>query len=392
VDALTDSSSSDLNQLGEAAVAALRRQDFRAARPLFERLAASMPSDLGVWYNLAVVRRGVGDATGQLEALDKVLASEPRHLPALLMKADHFAAAGDRRAAHTFYGAAVASAPDEGRLPPHLRAEVNRAREQCALYAQAYQQHLREVLARAGFDPNTSSRRFAQSVDLLFGRKQVYLQSPTAFYFPELPQRQFYERQEFPWLAELEAKTDVIRRELLAVIDEEGAFRPYLRKEVNRPQGVLGELTDNPAWSALFLIEDGSVAAASERFPATMKALGEVPLTDAPGRTPSVLFSMLRPGVRIAPHFGHTNARLICHLPLIVPEGCGLRVGNETRPWIEGETLIFDDSMEHEAWNGGGRPRVVLLFEIWRPELSAEERRLVAATLAAVSQYEVARS
>jgi len=92
--------------------------------------------------------------------------------------------------------------------------------------------------------------------------------------------------------------------------------------------------------------------------------------------------------VRIAPHFGHTNARLICHLPLIVPEGCGLRVGNETRPWIEGQTLIFDDSMEHEAWNGSGRPRVVLLFEIWRPELSAEERRLVAATLAAVSQYE----
>jgi aspartyl/asparaginyl beta-hydroxylase (cupin superfamily) len=96
---------------------------------------------------------------------------------------------------------------------------------------------------------------------------------------------------------------------------------------------------------------------------------------------------MLRPGARIPAHTGLLNTRLICHLPLIVPEGCGLRVGNETRPWVEGETLIFDDSIEHEAWNGSDRLRVVLLFDIWRPELSPDERDLVAAMLAAVDSY-----
>ena len=63
------------------------------------------------------------------------------------------------------------------------------------------------------------------------------------------------------------------------------------------------------------------------------------------------------------------------------------RVGAETRHWAEGRALIFDDSMEHEAWNGSARPRVVLLFDIWRPEFTDEERSLVAATLAAVGSY-----
>jgi aspartyl/asparaginyl beta-hydroxylase (cupin superfamily) len=118
-----------------------------------------------------------------------------------------------------------------------------------------------------------------------------------------------------------------------------------------------------------------------------MAALRDVPLTDAPGRTPSVLFSLLKPGTRIQPHNGQINARLICHLPLIVPPGCALRVGNETRPWVMGETLIFDDSIEHEAWNDSRETRVVLLFEVWRPELTAAERSSVAALLAAVGTY-----
>jgi aspartate beta-hydroxylase len=100
-----------------------------------------------------------------------------------------------------------------------------------------------------------------------------------------------------------------------------------------------------------------------------------------------VLFSLLRPGARIPPHHGFTNARLICHLPLIVPPQCALRVGNETRSWTEGEVVLFDDSIEHEAWNSSNEPRIVMIFDVWRPELSAEERDLVAAVLAAVDSF-----
>jgi beta-hydroxylase len=77
-------------------------------------------------------------------------------------------------------------------------------------------------------------------------------------------------------------------------------------------------------------------------------------------------FSRLAPGTRIAPHIGYTNAVLRLHLGLLGGEGCGLRVGGEQRTWREGECLLFDDTVEHEAWNGGGRDRVVLLVDFTR--------------------------
>ncbi len=77
------------------------------------------------------------------------------------------------------------------------------------------------------------------------------------------------------------------------------------------------------------------------------------------------------------------NTRLVCHLPLIVPPGCTFRVGNETREWREGKLVIFDDTIEHEAWNDSKEDRVVLIFDIWRPELSTRERDELTALLSA---------
>ena len=94
-----------------------------------------------------------------------------------------------------------------------------------------------------------------------------------------------------------------------------------------------------------------------------------------PGWGPSAVFSMLKAGAHIGAHTGMYNTRLICHLPLIVPPGCRFRVGNEVREWEEGKLLIFDDTIEHEAWNDGPEDRVVLVFDIWRPELTAQEKR-----------------
>jgi aspartyl/asparaginyl beta-hydroxylase (cupin superfamily) len=390
---VTATQSSDLDQLGRTAAQALRQRNPAAARPLFERVASARPSDAGAWFGLALACRGVGDDPGSVRALDRVLGLDAGHLPALLMKADHYDRTGEGRAAEAFYRAALARAPALESLSPELRSELGRAEQQCARYARAYESHLTGALEKAGFDPAASSRRVSQALDLLLGKKQIFLQSPTAFYFPELPQRQFYERSEFPWLAELEAKTDAIRDELLAVVSDESAFTPYVKSTDRRPPQEYGKLLDNLDWSAFYLIQDGAlVAEAAARCPQTMEALSAVPLAEAPGRTPSVLFSLLRPGARIPPHTGQINARLICHLPLIVPEGCGFRVGNEVRPWVEGEALIFDDTIEHEAWNTSGVLRVVLLFDIWRPELDVDERRFVAAMLAAVNAYDAASS
>jgi aspartyl/asparaginyl beta-hydroxylase (cupin superfamily) len=106
-----------------------------------------------------------------------------------------------------------------------------------------------------------------------------------------------------------------------------------------------------------------------------------------PGSTPSALFSILDAKTRIPPHTGVSNTRLIVHLPLIIPSGCGFRVGAEQREWIPGKAFVFDDTMEHEAWNDSDVPRAVLIFDIWSPFVSEVEREFVRSVTAAVGEY-----
>jgi aspartyl/asparaginyl beta-hydroxylase (cupin superfamily) len=105
------------------------------------------------------------------------------------------------------------------------------------------------------------------------------------------------------------------------------------------------------------------------------------------GRGPTAFFSILDAGTRIPAHTGVTNTRLTVHLPLIVPPGCGFRVGSETREWVPGKAWVFDDTIEHEAWNLSDVPRGVLIFDIWNPFLTAAERDLVRAVTETVRTY-----
>jgi len=133
-------------------------------------------------------------------------------------------------------------------------------------------------------------------------------------------------------------------------------------------------------------LRQGRAGATRERFEqvtATGRANAQVWLllatacrmADDNAGTEAAVDQLLRAGARINPHTGTTNTRLVCHLPLIVPPGCRFRVGNEVREWEEGKLLIFDDSIEHEAWNDGREDRTILIFDIWRPELSDQEKR-----------------
>ena len=133
--------------------------------------------------------------------------------------------------------------------------------------------------------------------------------------------------------------------------------------------------------------EKGRPSALASRFPLTMAAIEAVDLPHISVRAPNILFSKLSAGARIPPHHGMINTRLVCHLPLIVPPGCGFRVGGEMRQWEVGQLLIFDDTIEHEAWNDGDSDRVILIFDAWRPELDAEERRAITALFEAVDSY-----
>jgi aspartyl/asparaginyl beta-hydroxylase (cupin superfamily) len=364
---------------------ALRRGDAAGAREVFRRVTAAAPNEPAAWLGLAMASRTLKDADTMLAALDRVIALDPTAWQAFLMKADHFAALGEARSASSFYAAAMKRAPQaNAQMPKALQDELARARAMNERYQHEYEDHIRARVAAAG----AASPRFRQSIDMMLGKKQVYVQQPLFYYFPELPQIQFYEREAFPWLGALEAATADVRGELIEVLKDEGAFAPYLERDPSRPQVDPHGMIGNPSWSAFYLIRNGSVVAENAaRCPKTLALVDQFPLARAPGRTPSVLFSLLKPGAHIPPHHGFVNTRLICHLGLVVPPNNVFRVGNDVREWEEGKAWVFDDTMEHEAWNRSDRTRVILLFDVWRPELTEEERRAVSAMFEAIDAY-----
>jgi hypothetical protein len=324
-------------------------------------------------------------------AVDRLLAQNPGDIEALIRKGDLRAAGGDDRAAVAFYKRALGLAGTLGPLPMSLKPGIERAQAGIVRAQGRFEQHLEDSLTAAGFPAGHRPPRFQESIDLLTGRREAHLdlQQPTSYYFPGLPQRRYYERSEFPWVAEVEAAAGAMREELLAYLEQgEDGFSPYIVSSPDRPRTDFHGLTDNPAWSTLYLWEKGApVDEAVRRFPRTFAAVKDLDMPHIGARAPSILFSRLQAGARIPPHTGVMNARLICHLPLIVPPGCGFRVGGETRPWREGELLVFDDSVEHEAWNSGERDRIILIFDIWRPEVGPEERRAITAMFAAIDGY-----
>ncbi|MFN3287871.1 MAG: aspartyl/asparaginyl beta-hydroxylase domain-containing protein [Sphingomonadaceae bacterium] len=308
------------------------------------------------------------------------LAANPADVPALLARADALLVLGREREAARHYGGAVRVAGPPARWPAALAPQLHRAAAMATQLARRFGEALTRRLAQAG--ALAASPRFAEAIDLLLGRAQVMESRPSQFLFPGLAAIPFHDRALFPWMAALEAAAPAIRAELLPQADDP-AFAPYVEADAVKP-GAGGTLVGDAAWSALYLVRDGHPTPHAARFPATMAALAELPLCDVPGRTPNVLFSRLAPGARIPPHHGFVNTRLIVHLGLVVPEGCWLRVGNHRRPWREGEAWAFDDTIEHEAANDSGETRIILLFDIWRPELSEAERGALRAMFAAI--------
>lgn len=360
--------------------AAVQRRDGAMA----QRLLAELPEKEIPWLLLAQACNLMGDVSAEETALQRQLDIEPRSLPALILSGELKARSGDDRAANSFFQAALNQAANTPNVPSTFHPMLNRARNFIEQLQIKFEQHLIDGLKQAGL---TRDGRVGTAVDLLLGRKQLYLQQPSSFYFPGLPQRQFYERNEFPWLAEIEQAVPEMQAELRAVLADGQDFAPYVEANSDRPRAS-NPLINDPKWGAFYFWRNGEIVAENTaRCPATMQALQHAPMPLIDQRSPIALWSLLKPGTHIQPHHGLLNTRLICHIPLIVPQDCAIRVGNETRSWREGEALIFDDSFEHEAWNKSDETRVILLFEIWRPEISPDERAALTTIFETINDY-----
>ncbi len=368
-----------------SAVAALKRGDGQGAQSQLLEAERRHPRDANIKLNLAMVRRTLGDLPGALEALNGALAIEPYFFVALISKGAILEQMGRIRQASQVYSDSLRIAPPIEQTPPALQEQLRKAQALVEGQSSLLREHLHERLGDLlGKASGESLGRVNECVDLMAGaQRKVYHSESIQLQVPRLPAIPFFEREYFPWLPTLEAATEVIRGELLALL-EEGmpGFAPYIQYAPGTPENQFAELNHNSRWSSLWLWKDGvPQEEPMARCPQTTAVLAELPLADQPGFAPTALFSALAPHTRIPPHTGSTNSRLLVHLPLVLPGPAGFRVGNETRTWRIGEAWAFDDTIEHEAWNDADETRVILIFDIWNPLLSAEERDLVSALL-----------
>jgi aspartyl/asparaginyl beta-hydroxylase (cupin superfamily) len=359
------------------------------ARALLERLVAADGRDKQQWINLAVVSMAQCDEAREEEAIRRALVLEPLDLVALILRAGLLTRQGKRHAAARAHGAVAAVAPPLAQLPPELRPAVQEALAYREQYDTDFGRFLDDYMAPLLSDLRGERvQRFTESLDIMLGRKRRYEPQPALFHFHGLAPVTFFERADFPWLDAFERATDAIRAEFLAAQAGDEGFTPYMQYGEDQPLRQWAELNNSLRWSAFHLVEAGKVNEANaQRCPRTMALLAGAPQPDQPGRTPVAMFSVLKPKTRIPPHCGVSNVRLVTHLPLVVPPGCGFRVGNDVRAWEEGKAWVFDDTIEHEAWNDSDAPRAILMFDIWHPHLTGPERALVTAMSAGMNAF-----
>ncbi|MEO8547466.1 MAG: aspartyl/asparaginyl beta-hydroxylase domain-containing protein [Sphingomicrobium sp.] len=372
----------DVKALVSGAEQAVSSGDLKRAIALIQQAADARPDDVSLWLRLAAMHRGTGNPRGALDSIERALAITPLDFTALLMRASLLQRLGEPAAGEA-WGNALAQKPDS-ELPPQMAPVVAEAEQRHAAWLAQREARMTAAMAAAEqrADPE-ARRRIERFRNNVLRRTRPFHSSPTDFHFPGLAEREFHPRRLFPWLDELEAATGDIAAELEAVMSAERAeLVPYIQYADHAPLDQWRPLNKSLDWTAIHLLQNGRrIAANADHCPRTMALLETLDQPVIPGAGPNAMFSLLAPHTAIPPHVGVNNSRLVCHLPLIVPDGCWFRVGAETVHWRRGEAFVFDDTIEHEALNPSDQLRVVFIFDVWHPELGEVEREAVAALI-----------
>ena len=362
-----------LNALGNYHLA---KGEASIAVGLLERACAADMGQPALLFNLAMAARSSNDGAKALAALDRALIADPYFVQAMFQKALLLEEGGNFIAAARVYRDLIDCAPPEVLASAQFKPALDHAR--ASIEADGARMSARAQTAAV-------SPRISEALDILAGKARPFVHAPTFFHIPQLPAIPFFDRDVAPWIDKLEAATPTILAELseaFAGEAPEDAFPPYVANPPGTPLNQWEALDHSPQWGALHLWRHGKAVDKNiARFSATNALLASLPGLTLNRRAPNAFFSVLRNGAHIPPHTGVTNARSTVHLGLVIPDGCRFRVGNETRVWEAGKAWVFDDSIEHEAWNAGEKDRIILIFDIWNPLLKESEQKAIADIL-----------
>ncbi len=384
----------DIEALNYIAVAALQSGALEEGIDLLVQAINQDPTDILIWANLGLAYSESGDWPAAETSFRNALTISPDQFELRLRLGDVLLHRNQRLEAVAEFNTAILAAQAAGQwrsvetTPPHLHSKLNAALGLLARYQGEWlRESLDPVIEKFGRD---SLKRVERCLAGFLRESSVLpassLQRPKLLFFPNLNSGPFFSSKQFSWIEALENDTSAIRQELTAVTGAE-LRQPFLQLSAEaKREDYLGGLA--PEWTAYFFYRHGkSFPGNLKQCPRTASRLASIPLVSVPGNAPEVLFSFLGPDTHILPHTGVTNTRVVVHLPLIVPEDCGLVVGGQAHRWEEGRCVIFDDTYEHEAWNKSDKLRVVLILDVWNPEMTVAECAAISALVPAIERY-----
>ncbi|BAZ54098.1 putative aspartyl/asparaginyl beta-hydroxylase [Nostoc sp. NIES-4103] len=229
--------------------------------------------------------------------------------------------------------------------------------------------------------PQGNIHRFEESVNLIAKNTSNSNEKINKFVYPGITHKPWYESDDYHALTmvtnTLKKQFNDIENEWLASLSSRKNIIPRYK-----PSEIFGETLKekDENWKYYLIWRQGKFTdAALSLFPKTVNLVTKLkPFLYPFGE---VVFIIMEPGVVLPPHTDDINISLTCHLGIETPEDCGIKVGNETRKWARGEVFFFDNSFIHEAWNESQSNRVVMLLDLYHPELTKLERTLLEIAL-----------
>lgn len=359
----------------------LLRGDYRAAQSLLQRalVVAPHPITLAKWWTASIL---IGDIHSLKSSLQDLEHSELAPEQKALLFGHWFHLQGAVAEALSAWNTALSHMPlqqawAQGRLPRYffdlMQLTLVHARD-----ATLALQHKNMRLKHTSLDERTED--FIASF-FRRNRDDSGLQQPSFMRYPGLRAQPFWDTRQEAWHRQLISKADAIRTELQRYLaHSQQGMTPYVRQTDGAPASWQ-HLIEKTAWQALHLLKAGHETDIAAAFPQTISALQKTPLSRCGQHAPEAFFSVLQPRTHIPPHYGLSNFKLVAHLPIRLPEHCTLTAGNQTRHWHMKELLVFDDSFLHEANNASNEVRIVLIFDVWHPDLTTDEQMRIQTVM-----------
>ncbi|NVJ59684.1 MAG: aspartyl/asparaginyl beta-hydroxylase domain-containing protein [Gammaproteobacteria bacterium] len=212
-----------------------------------------------------------------------------------------------------------------------------------------------------------------------------FLHRPSYIFYPGLEQAPYTELESVIKVDNYQDALESIRKEALKLLNS-NEVEPYISQTATPPKELLG-LKGSLNWSSLTILEGGQLKLAEGN--ALVDLVNDLfDVADCKPLAPEMMLSVLQPGTHIAPHHGLTNLKQTLHIPITIPEGnVKIKVCGMEKEWQLDKPLVFDDSFLHEAWNKSNEARVVLIVDIWHPDLTEQERVFLSMAMPVLDQW-----